>query len=146
MSSPDFSSILSKSASAIEEPKPLPVGTYICVVNAAPELTKIGQKETPAAVFQLRPIRPMDDVDSSALAEAGNWQERNIRHTLYLTEEALYRLKEFLGHLGLDVEGDASLGELISGSPGRQVAVSISHRPAPDGSRLYVDVKKTAAV
>jgi len=146
MSAPDFTSILNKSVSDVEKPKPLPVGTYLCMVNGNAEFTKIGQKETPAAIFQLKPLQPQDDVDREALADVGEWSNRAIRHTMFLSEDALYRLKEFLGHLGFDTGGHETLSQLLAQVPGKQCMVQVGHRPSPDGQQLYVEVKKTASV
>lgn len=142
--SANFTDILNKPASAIEAPKPLPQGTYLCMVNGQAEIKKIGQKETLAAIFQLKPLQPQEDVDASALSEQGGIGERTIRHTLFLTEDAAYRAKEFLDHCGLDVEDGSTLGQLIAQTPGKQLLVQVGHRPSQDGTQLYLDIKKTA--
>lgn len=145
---PNFQDILNQKASDIEKPKPLPVGMYLCIVNGPVEFPEegIGQKQTPAAIVQLRPLQSMQDVDQEALAEAGGLSEKSIRHTLWLSKDAQWRTKEFMEHCGLDTANGASLGELFAQLPNRQVYVTLRHRPAKDGSQLYSEVASTSAV
>lgn len=43
----DFTSILNKPMAETERPKPLPVGTYLCMVQGQPEFGESNQKKTP---------------------------------------------------------------------------------------------------
>ena len=145
MANPSFESILNTPMSDIAKPKPRPVGTYIGVVTKAPEIKKIGPKETLAAIFDVKVISPGPDIDASELAAAGGIGERHLRVTQFLTEDALWRLKNFLLALGLEDDG-SSIGKLLAETPGRQALFKIKHRPSQDGSELYEEVDSVAAL
>lgn len=143
-----FQDILNTPGSAIKPPKALPVGEYISVVDGQPEITKLGQKQTNAVIFPLKPMQAKESVDKNLLVEALDGkalQDKKIRHTIFVTPDSKYRLKQFLvDHLGLDA--DTPLGQLIPQAMGRQVVVTIGHRAADDGSTIYQEVKATAHV
>lgn len=142
----NFSDVLNRPAASIERPKPLPVGTYHCIVDGPGEQAEVGQKKTEAIIFKLRPLSAGPDVDAGALAEAGGVVGKTIRHTMYITSDAAWRLKQFLvDHLGIEA-GSKTLGELVSEAPGRQVSVAIKHRAAQDGSAIYAEVASTAKI
>lgn len=141
----NFTDILSKSADAIEKPKPLPVGTYICMIDGPAEFVEVGQNETPAANLKLRPLAADVDVDQGLLAEQGGIGERRIRHTLYLSEDALWRAKEFFENCGIPAEGK-TLKELFAALPNQQIKVVIKHQPSKDGTEMYANVARTLAV
>jgi hypothetical protein len=143
--SANFTDILNTPMSDIAKPKPRPVGTYVGVVTKAPEIKKIGQKETLAAIFDVKVISPGPDIDASELAAAGGIGERHLRVTQFLTEDALWRLKNFLLALGLEDDG-SSIGKLLAETPGRQALFKIKHRPSQDGSELYEEVDSVAAL
>ena len=64
---PNFASILDEAPTEISRPKPLPVGTYLCVVQGQPVYDKSNKKGTPFVEFLLRVIAAMDDVDPDDL-------------------------------------------------------------------------------
>jgi hypothetical protein len=139
-----FSAILDKPFDEIDRPKPLPVGTYVCIVQGQPRFDKSARKGTDFVEFTLKPLAALDDVDADDLEAAGGIAEKTIRHTFYLTEDAIYRLKEFLlDHLGIEAD---NASDAIPLTPGRQVLVSIKHQASDDGTRVYANVAKTAPV
>lgn len=148
-----FAEILNKKASSIEPPKPLPVGTYLCIVNGQPEFGKIGKNNTDHVDFPLKFIQADTDVDQTAMQEAlqqkdGTYKslqdyKQNLR--FFLTEDSLWRIVKFLNEdLGLDP--NKSLGQLIPEAMGKQVYVSFGHRASEDGSRVFMDPKGTRKV
>jgi len=143
-----FQDILNTTASDIKPPKALPVGEYISVVDGQPEITKLGVKQTNAVIFSLKPMQAAESVNKDQLIAALDGralQDKKIRHTIFVTPESKYRIKQFLvDHLGLD--GDQPIGQLIPQAMGRQVVVTIGHRAADDGSTIYQEVKSTAHV
>jgi hypothetical protein len=150
----NFSEILNKPASSIEPPKPLPPGTYLCLVDGQPEFQKIGKNSTDCVNFKMKPVQAQADVDQTALQEVltskdGTFrplQDTKIFHRLFITEDSIWRLKKFLVEdLGIE-EGSKSLGQLIPEAMGRQVLVNVGHRPSDDGTQIYIDIKGTAAV
>jgi len=139
-----FQDILSTPMSAVERPKPRPVGSYVGVVVGQPEIKKIGQKETLAAIFTIKLLAPGPDIDASQLADAGGIGERTVRLTQFLTQDALWRTKQFLEALGLEDTG--TVGELLMQTTGRQALFKIKHRPSADGTDLYEEVDSVAAL
>lgn len=143
-----FQDILNTPASDIKPPKALPVGDYICIVDGQPEITKLGQKQTNAVIFSLKPMQAKESVNKDLLVEALDGKalpDKKIRHTIFVTPDSKYRIKQFLvDHLGLDAA--TPIGQLIPQSMGRQVVVNIGHRAADDGSTIYQEVKATAHV
>lgn len=144
-----FTDILNKPAAAIEPPKPLPVGTYLAIVDGPGELAKIGKDQTDCVNFKLKLMQAQPDVDQGALQEALNGAslaDKSVRHRLFITQASVWRLKQFLvEHLGIDDTGK-SLGELLPEAPGRQVMVTLGHRASDDGQQIFTEVKGTAKV
>lgn len=139
-----FSEILNKRSEEIERPKPLPVGTYLMMIPAPAEIKQIGKNNTDAAEFQCRVVQAMDDVDASALEAAGGIQNKTMRLTFWLTEEAAFRLKEFLiNALEVDENG-RTLGEMMPDAVNRMFKAQIKHRPSPDGTQIYAEIGQTA--
>lgn len=144
MNAPNFSSILDKPVDAeANRPKPLPTGTYTCIVDGIPRFDKSKQKQTDFVEFQLKPVSAGADVDQEALTAAGGLS-KTIRTTFYLTEEAAFRLDQFLENLGLDK--GISRKEGISMAPGRQVLAVVTHRASQDGTAIFAEVNSTARV
>lgn len=141
----NFSDVLNKKLDTIEKPKPLPVGTYIGVINGAPEIKPRGQNNTLSAEFKIKILQADEDVDQDALQERGGIKEAELRHTLWLTEDAAWRAKQFVEFCGVDPDG-ITLGEALSQCMGCQLRLKIIHRPSQDGTELYANIDKIAAV
>ena len=144
----DFQDILNKPVSDIERPKPYPVGSYVALVEGLPKFEKVGENQTNCADFTMRFISANEDVDKLALQEAGGINGKSIRHRVFLTEDSLWRAKKFLvDDLQIDDEGGRkTLTQLINEAPGRQVMITVRHRPAKDGSVVYSEIAQTARV
>lgn len=142
---PNFGALLDKPSTEIERPKPLPQGTYTTVVKGLPKFDKSSKKQTEFVEFTLQPLAVHEDVDPDDLEAMGGFVNKTIRATYYITEDALWRLKEFLGHLGIE-EGDKSLRQMIEEAPGRQVLAFLKHEASNDGESIYATVGKTAPV
>lgn len=142
----NFADILSATPTTIETPKPLPVGEYIWLVTGQPKFDKSQKKGTPYVEFSCTCQQAMDSVDQAALAEAKGCQGKTRRLTFYTTDDAIYRLDEFLfKHLGFEL-GTMSRKEAIAQSAGRTFVGTIRHQPSDDGTRLYDNISNTAAL
>jgi hypothetical protein len=143
----NFQDILNKPMDEIDAPVPLPVGTYLCLVDGVPEVSQKGKNQNTAVTFNLKFMQPQADVDQSALISALKGKtlpDRSIRHNLWVTEDAAWRLKQFLkDHLAVEAK---SMSEAIAQAQGRQVYVTLGHRPSDDGTQIYMDIKSTAKV
>src|SRR5215469_10377683 len=124
-----FSDILDREmGDSVDRPKPLPVGSYVCIVKGLPEQGESEKKKTPFVEFTLQVIQAGPDVDEEALQEflarkdgsVKSLQEQTIRATFYTTEDALWRLQKFLLE-DLKIEGNRKISLMINDSPGRQV-------------------------
>jgi hypothetical protein len=143
MTAPNFSSILDESPTEVERPKPLPVGTYLCIVAGQPVYDKSTKKGTPYVEFTLRPLAAESDVDEDELAEAGGLDNKSLRATFYLTEDAVYRLDEFHQHCGIDLEDEASRRQRNDEVVNAQVRVVVNHGTSQDGTRIYAQIART---
>jgi len=154
MTDATFGSILDTPASDVERPKPLPAGTYHCVVDGQPRMDKTTKKGTEFVEFSLKPMQALDDVNeddlkaslTSADGSIKPLADKRIRATYYLTPDSLYRLKDFLiNDLGIE-EGKKKIRQLIGEAQNRQVLAAIKLVPSEDGTMLYANLAKTAPV
>lgn len=148
---PQIASILDKPSSEIERPKPLPQGTYTCVVKGMPTLGKSSKKQTEFVEFLLQPLAAHDDVDQEALEAMGGFTDKVVKATYYHTNadgtstNNAHQLPEFLDHCGA---GDESMTprarlELAAGC---QVNAFIKHEPSMNGGWINAKVGHTAPV
>ena len=151
MAKPEFTSILDQMPDEIERPKPLPPGSYVCVIKERYISDKSSQKETPYYEFPLRPTEALENVDEEWLEEAltaadGSKKKLSdmvIRARFYDTPDAGFRLKKFL----LDdcqLENKGSIGQIMENTIGCQVIANIKHRSVGDDT--FIDLKSTAPV
>ena len=147
----NFSDILNKSADTIERPRPMPVGTYACVVQGLPEYairnTKNGDSQTVA--YKIKPLIPQPDVDQSQLAEFGGVGAAPVQTlTFWLgtnddeIDKNFYRVKDFVEHCGMPVTG-VTRKQMLESVANAQVGIVVKHRPAPDGSAVYTEIART---
>lgn len=149
MSTPNFSSILDQPVNEIVKPKPMPVGSYIGIVDGIPRFDKSKVQKTDFVEFNIKPMQAQEDVDQTLLGEALNGKalaEKKLRPlAFYLTEDAVYRLDSFLfEHLGIEM--GTSRKQAISQAPGKQVGFVIKHEPSQDGTQIYANIASTFKV
>jgi hypothetical protein len=146
MNTPNFSAILDQPASDAERPKPIPVGTYVCLVSGLPRHDKSSKKQTPFVEFTLKILQAQDDVDKEALEEMGGVRDKTIRATYYLTEDAKWRLRKFLEE-DLQIEcGDKTFSQMIDEAPGQQCLAFVKHQASDDGQSVYAQLASTAPI
>ncbi len=148
----NFQDILSKPSASIEAPSALPAGTYLCIIDGQPEFVKVGKNQTDAVKVVLKPVQAQPDVDQEALQKAlvvngavSALQDKKINQNYFITEAAVWRLKDFLDNCGVD-EGTKTLGERIPDLMGKQVLISLGHRSSDDGKQVFNEVKGSAKV
>ena len=113
-----FSSILDRAPSEIEKPKPLPTGSYVTLLVGQPRIDKSTKKQTEYREFTHKILSAGEDVDEDDLkAYLGGKKLTDVlmKNTYYITEGAVWRLKEFLEHCGIE-EGE-SLREMVEETP-----------------------------
>lgn len=145
LSRPTFGSILDTPSGEIERPKPLPTGGYVTAIQGQPRFDKSTKKGTEFVEFTLKVLEALEDVDEEALKEVGGIKDKTIKATYYLTEGAIWRLKDFLDHCGAG-DDEESLRQRIDDTPGKQVIAYIRHEASEDGSSVFARLRSTASV
>lgn len=167
-----FSSILDRSPKDVERPKTMPIGSYIWIIKGMYKQDKSTKKGTEYVEFTIVPQGPVQndsgenlDVDPEQLDEAlsrrdgtkSAIQSKSQRFTFYLTENAIFRLEDFLRHCGFEIPteqekknlSEAELDELptfkqmLAETPNRSFGGYVSHKPSDDGTQMYANVTKT---
>ena len=144
-----FSSILDRAPSEIEKPKPAPQGSYTTVLVGQPRFDKSSKKQTDFVEFTHKLLSAGDDVDEDDLkAFLGDRKlaDNQIKNTYYITEGAVWRLKEFLEHCGIDQDDIESLRAGVEETPGKQVGIFINHEASQDGTSVFARIGKTFVV
>jgi len=72
--------------------------------------------------------------------EGVDLSKRAPRTDFYVTQDSLWRIKEFLASMGLDTDG-RSLSEVIPEMVGGAVQLYITQRASADGQDIFNDVK-----
>jgi hypothetical protein len=137
-----FESILDIPATDIERPKPLPAGTYDCIVKGLPEYGESSQKKTPYCRFTYLVQAAGEDVDEDELTAIGGLEGKTMRDTYYTTPDAIFRLTDTLERMGIDPEGK-SVRQMIDESPNAAIRIMVGHRASEDGQQIFAEVKRT---
>lgn len=95
----DFSNILSAPLDNVKKPPVKPAGTYHGVLKAY-KFDKSSQKKTPFVRYTIGEVTAGADIEHSAL-EGVDLPKWSPTVDFYLTEDAAYRLKDFLLSLGI---------------------------------------------
>ena len=154
---PSFTPILNKKASETEDPKLLPRGLYTFTVDKQYTIDKSPKKQTEYVRFVLHPIEAGEDVDEDELDSYLSRKDGSkkilrdvgMRLTFYTTEEAVYRLRNFLlRDLKIDNEEDLSYAQLIdeAASGDKMVMAYVKHIPNQSGDGFYAEIDRTAPV
>ena len=155
MAQPNFGVLLDKAPTEIERPKPAPPGTYTTIIQGMPKYDKSAKKQTEYVEFTHKFIEAGEDVDSDdlkAFLTSGDGSKKKLsdvtmRNTYYLTENSLWRLKDFLKDCGFEVDSDeATLRQMIEETPGKQVGVFVKHQASQDGQAIFAQIDHTVAV
>lgn len=144
---PNFASVLDAPASELERPKPLPVGSYTGIIAGLPRFDKSKKKQTPFVEFTIKLTSAMDDVDPAELEQMGGLVDKTMKHTLYDTPDAGYRIKEFLlNDLGLELDDSDSLRPLLDQTPNMPIGIAVIHEPSQDGQSVFARIGSTFRV
>lgn len=135
----DFAAILGKKATDIEKPLPKPTGTYLGQITGMPEqrTVTVNGEERGILARKVRLIMPLADVDQSAIGSKGigeitSWAPFSYDSWID-TPEGEFQYREFLVNvLGIDPgtpKNPRSLGEMAAEEAGKQLSVTIIHKP-----------------
>lgn len=98
---PDFKTLLQKPAGEAKKPPALPAGDYPGIIKAW-ELGDNNKNKTPYVRFTVGLVAAPADVE---MPEGVDLAKRQMRRDYYLTDDALWRLDEFLRSLNLGGDG-----------------------------------------
>lgn len=139
----NISDILDRKVEDVEAPKPLPPGSYNCIVKGMPEQGESSKKKTPFLKFILQITSAGEDVDPDEIKEYGDVVGKTIDAVYYTTEGALFMLRDFLESLGLDIDGK-SFSAVIDETPNCACIAYVKHEPSNDGKRFFARLASTA--
>lgn len=143
-----FGSILDKPSKSIEKPKPMPQGTYVCLIRGLP-LEGKSKSGTEYQEFKFEVIQPLQDVSDEAIEASGGVVGKtfpNYATRFYTTDDSLWRLKKFLvDDLELE-EGEKTIREMLSEVAGKQVVANFGHEPSNDGKGVVIRLNSTGPV
>jgi hypothetical protein len=154
----DFTEILGKKAADVEKPVPKPVGSYLSSIQGMPKQKKVNVQgeERLIVSFSCKASSPMEDVDLDDLnnpkvGEISTWPSFN-KDIWIDTPEGEYQLEQFLTNvLGVEPgegKNSKSLGEMCAEAPGRQLIITLKHRPYTDRNtneaEIATDIGATA--
>lgn len=134
----DFKALLSKPAADVKRPPALPPGTYPGII-ANYKFDESREKKTPFVRFGLKITGPGEDVDADAL-QGIDLGKREQRRDFFLTEDAQWRLTEFMTSCGIDLSGK-SIGEAIPELVNCPVLIGIIQRPGQNPEEIFNDVQ-----
>jgi hypothetical protein len=118
----DFNTLLSKPTGEAERPKPLPAGDYPAVIKRW-EAGDANKNRTPYVRFTIGLTGLPEDADPSDYTKSDgsplDISKASFRSDFYMTEEAQYRLDEFMKAGGLEMGRPYNelLNEMIGTTP-----------------------------
>lgn len=137
----NFSHLLSKPVESAKRPPTKPAGTYYgTVMNYKFDESK--KERTPFVRFTFGNIQPGPDIEPSQLKDAdgedidlSKWQPHV---DYYITDLALFRLREFLEGLGIPING-RSFEETIPETKNQPVILTVIQQPSskPGDDAIY---------
>lgn len=134
---PNFNDLLDKDPTTFERPPTLPEGDYLGVIKGK-TYGESSKKKTPFVQFQFGVVSPLESVSQEALADI-DLTKVKLKDDFYLTEDAMYRLREFLEMA--DCVQDTTR-ESIEAAVGQQIVFTIGHETSQtDSSKVYANIR-----
>jgi len=127
MAGPDFSTLLRKPAGEAKKPPALPPAADYQGIIKGYELGDQNKNKTPYVRFQVGLVGWPDSISAEDRQQDGkaiDLSKRPMRRDFYLTDDALWRLDEFLRALGIDLTG-RSYEETLPEATGKSVVVEV---------------------
>lgn len=142
----NFKELLSRPVESAERPPVKPAGTYHGVIKEY-KFDESRDKKTPFVRFVFSSLTPGADIHPSQLVNPKTGDQIDLSKwapykDFYLTEDALYRLREFLQSLGIPIAG-RQFDETIPESKGMPVILSaVLNQSQKDNSEMYTNIDK----
>lgn len=143
MPAPNLATLLSTKADEVTRPIALPEGTYFGIIKEH-KFGESSKKKTPLVEYSVQLTHAHADVDLSEVENEKGFKpvgERVFRHSLYLSDNALFMLTDFIKSCGVATEG-RTLNELIPSVVGQPVVMDIAANPTEDGKGQWNEVKR----
>lgn len=122
---PDFTKLLGKSAGQAKKPPVLEIGDYGAIITSH-EMGESQNKKTPYVQYNVTLTEwPEGNAQTDEDGKAIDLSKRKMNVKFFLTEEALFRLDEFLRSLGINLN-DKSYAEAIPEAEGMNVVAEVS--------------------
>lgn len=121
---PDFSKLMNRPAGEAKKPPVLPVGDYAGVLGQW-EVGDNNKNRTEYVRFPVRLTGWPDDVTGED-REGIDLSKRQLRRDYYTSDDAMYRLDEFIRSCGIDPSG-RSYAEVLPELVGKPVIVEVRH-------------------
>ncbi len=125
----NFRQILSVKADDVKAPAPLPEGTFHGTIDRF-EFGESKNNKTPYLRYSVKLTHAGEDVSPSDL-EGVELASRKLSNDFWLTNDALFRLTDFIKSLGIDTTG-RSLDELVPETLNMPVVVYVTQRMNPE--------------
>jgi len=119
----NFKELLSKPVESAERPKPRPAGPYHGVIEGF-KFDESKKQKTPFVRLNLTQVTPSDGIDLDALEAAGGTSKWKPHKDFYLTEDALFRLRELIESCDIDAKG-RNFNETIPELKGKSVIFDV---------------------
>jgi hypothetical protein len=149
----NFKELLSKPMDSVKKPMTKPVGTYFGTVKEY-KFDESAKKKTPYCRVTVAGVTPGPDVTIEAV---GEYSAEEVMSAIqkwtpgvdfYLSDDAMYRLKEFIESCGINGTGKG-FDETIPELRGKPVQFEVTQRPGEDARGemvLYNDIGKMVGV
>ena len=142
----DFEALLNTSIDDVEKPKPLPVGHYKAVVKSFEFGKADNERQTPRCRFMIQPIEPQEDVDIDALQQVNKWSEKPLRLDQWITEDAMWRFKQFLERDCRLPTNGRSFNEVVPESVNQLIIIEITHTISRGSGDAVAIINSTSPV
>lgn len=141
--STNFKELLSQQVDDIEPPKLFPAGVYEALITEH-KFDNSTQKGTPYCRFMCKLIQPVGEFDREAFEEAGGLEKLNgrspLRYDFYLTDDAFFRLKNFMKN-GLNMETSArTFDELMPETKNSTFLAVIKHSTGREAGSVFMEI------
>lgn len=144
MANPNFATLLDTPSQDVKAPPTFPAGPWHWRIIGQPKFDKSSKKQTDFVEFTLKPLTALEGVDQDELNAFGEFKDKTLPATFYVTEKSLFMLKQFLDCCGIEDVG--SLNNRIEESPNSEVIGFIRHEASEDGTRVFARFGKFAPV
>jgi hypothetical protein len=143
----NFNDLLSRPVDSAKKPPTKPAGTYSATIQGY-KFDVSPKQKTPFVRFTLNNLSPGEDIPpENCRDEDGNpidFSKWTPTRDFYLTDDAIYRLKDLLQSLGIPTDG-RSFGETIPETKGMPVMIQVVHATSEDGKSIYANVRDISA-